>query len=177
MGLMGRLGSEGAPAHRMCSLPLGPVVCPVSSSRLGPFYWLGGSCRPFFRGDVKSDFSLSGHLVSVGQFFSVRTPGPRALTWTNSGLVMVGPPWRNPALLPMWYTIPTRLTIPIRQLEIRPRPYTGYRVGKTHCQGHQDTSKSVSIFLRETEANLKMVFIYAVFISRSRTVFSIPLKL
>ena len=45
-----------------------------------------------------------------------------------------------------------------------------YRVGKTHCQGHQDPSKSVSIFLRETEANVKMVFIYAVFISRSRTV-------
>ena len=43
-------------------------------------------------------------------------------------------------------------------------------VGKTHCQGHQDPSKSVSIFLRETEANVKMVFIYAVFISRSRTV-------
>ena len=45
-----------------------------------------------------------------------------------------------------------------------------YRVGKTHCQGRQDPSKSVSIFLRETEANSKMVFIYAVFISRSRTV-------
>jgi len=40
------------------------------------------------------------------------------------------------------------------------------RVGKTHCQGHQNPSKSVSIFLRETEANLKMVFIYSVFISR-----------
>ena len=25
------------------------------------------------------------------------------------------------------------------------------RVGKTHCQGHQDPSKSVSIFDKETE--------------------------
>ena len=37
------------------------------------------------------------------------------------------------------------------------------RVGKTHCQGHQDPSKSVSIFDRETEANLKMVWLNAVF--------------
>ena len=34
-----------------------------------------------------------------------------------------------------------------------------HRVGKTHCQSHQDPSKSISIFLRETEANLKMVSI------------------
>ena len=33
-------------------------------------------------------------------------------------------------------------------------------------------SKSVSIFLRETEANLKMVSIYQVSISRKRTVLS-----
>ena len=45
-----------------------------------------------------------------------------------------------------------------------------YRVGKTHCQCHQDPSKSVSIFLRETEANSKMVFIWPVFISRCSTV-------
>ena len=42
-----------------------------------------------------------------------------------------------------------------------------YRVGKTHCQGHQDPSKSVSIFLRETEANLKMVSINRVSIPQS----------
>ena len=41
-----------------------------------------------------------------------------------------------------------------------------YRVGKTHCQGHQDPSKRVSIFLGETEANLKMVSIYGVSIPR-----------
>ena len=40
------------------------------------------------------------------------------------------------------------------------------RVGKTHWQGHQDPSKSVPIFLRGTEANLKMVPIYWVPISR-----------
>ena len=45
-----------------------------------------------------------------------------------------------------------------------------YRVGKTHCQGHQDPSKRVSIFLGETEANVKMVSINRVSISRSRTV-------
>ena len=45
-----------------------------------------------------------------------------------------------------------------------------YRVGKTHCQGHQDPSKRVSIFLGETEANSKMVSISGVSISRSRTV-------
>ena len=31
------------------------------------------------------------------------------------------------------------------------------RVGKTHWKGHQDPSKSDPIFLRGTEANLKMV--------------------
>ena len=30
-------------------------------------------------------------------------------------------------------------------------------MGKTHCQGHQDPSKSVPILLRGTEANYKMV--------------------
>ena len=45
-----------------------------------------------------------------------------------------------------------------------------YRVGKTHCQGHQDPSKRVSIFLRGTEANYKMVSIWPVSISRNRTV-------
>ena len=44
------------------------------------------------------------------------------------------------------------------------------RAGKTPCQGHQDPSKSVSIFDRETEANSKMVSINAVSIPRSRTV-------
>ena len=39
-------------------------------------------------------------------------------------------------------------------------------MGKTHCQGHQDPSKSVPIFLRGTEANLKMVPINRVPISR-----------
>ena len=34
-----------------------------------------------------------------------------------------------------------------------------YRVGKTHCQGHQDPSKRVFIFLGETEALIKMVSI------------------
>jgi hypothetical protein len=45
-----------------------------------------------------------------------------------------------------------------------------YRVCKTHCQGHQDPSKSVPIFLRGTEALIKMVPIWPVPISRSRTV-------
>ena len=44
------------------------------------------------------------------------------------------------------------------------------RAGKTPCQGHQDPSKSVSIFDRETEANLKMVSINPVSFPRSRTV-------
>ena len=44
------------------------------------------------------------------------------------------------------------------------------RGGKTHCQGHQDPSRSVSIFDRETEANSKMVSINAVSIPRTRTV-------
>ena len=47
-----------------------------------------------------------------------------------------------------------------------------YRVGKTHCQGHQDPSKRVSIFLGETEALIKMVSINRVSISRSRTVYA-----
>ena len=33
------------------------------------------------------------------------------------------------------------------------------RVGKTHCQGHQDPSKSVPVFERGTGANFKMVSI------------------
>ena len=41
-----------------------------------------------------------------------------------------------------------------------------YRVGKTHCQGHQDPSKRVPIFPGTQEANLKMVPIYWVPISR-----------
>ena len=45
-----------------------------------------------------------------------------------------------------------------------------YRVGKTHCQGHQDPSKRVFIFLGETEALIKMVFINRVFIPRCSTV-------
>ena len=45
-----------------------------------------------------------------------------------------------------------------------------YRVGKTPCQGHQNPSKRVPIFLRGIEANLKMVPIWPVPISRSRTV-------
>ena len=32
-----------------------------------------------------------------------------------------------------------------------------YRVGKTHCQGHQDPSKRVPIFLGTQEALIKMV--------------------
>ena len=44
------------------------------------------------------------------------------------------------------------------------------RVGKTHWKGHQDPSKSVPIFLRGTEANLKMVPINGVPIPRNRTV-------
>ena len=44
------------------------------------------------------------------------------------------------------------------------------RVGKTHGQGRQDPSKSVPIFLRGTEANLKMVPIYWVPISWNHTV-------
>ena len=44
------------------------------------------------------------------------------------------------------------------------------RAGKTPCQGHQDPSKSVSIFDRETEANLKMLSINAFPIPRTRTV-------
>ena len=43
-------------------------------------------------------------------------------------------------------------------------------MGKTHCQGDQDPSKFVPIFLRGTEANSKMVPIYGVPKSRSRTV-------
>ena len=46
------------------------------------------------------------------------------------------------------------------------------RVGKTYWQGHQNPSKSVPIFLRGTEANLKMVPIYRVPKSRNRTVTS-----
>ena len=46
-----------------------------------------------------------------------------------------------------------------------------YRVGKTHCQGHQDPSKRVSIFLGTQEANVKMVSINRVSIPRSRTVY------
>ena len=45
-----------------------------------------------------------------------------------------------------------------------------YRVGKTHCQGHQDPSKRVPIFLGTHEANVKMVPIGSVPISRLRTV-------
>ena len=45
-----------------------------------------------------------------------------------------------------------------------------YRLGKTHCQGHQDPSKRVSIFLGETEALIKMVSINGVSIPRNRTV-------
>ena len=44
------------------------------------------------------------------------------------------------------------------------------RVGKTHCQGHQDPDKSVSIFDRETEANSKMASIKSGYIPRTRTV-------
>ena len=43
-------------------------------------------------------------------------------------------------------------------------------VGKTHCQDHQDPSKSVSIFDRETEANFKVVSMGPVSIPRIRTV-------
>ena len=32
-----------------------------------------------------------------------------------------------------------------------------YSRGRTHCQGHQDSSKRVPIFLGETEALIKMV--------------------
>ena len=45
-----------------------------------------------------------------------------------------------------------------------------YRAGTTQCQGHQDPSKRVPIFLGGTEANLKMVPIGPVPISRLRTV-------
>jgi len=41
-----------------------------------------------------------------------------------------------------------------------------YRVGKTHCQGHQDPSKRVPIFLGGTEALIKMVPIGSVPIPR-----------
>ena len=47
---------------------------------------------------------------------------------------------------------------------------SSYRVGKTHCQGHQDPSKRVPIFLRTPEANVKMVPINSVAIPRNRTV-------
>ena len=47
-----------------------------------------------------------------------------------------------------------------------------YRVSKTHCQGHQDSSKRVPIFLGTHEANVKMVPIYTVPVSRLRTVCS-----
>jgi len=42
-----------------------------------------------------------------------------------------------------------------------------YRVGKTHCQGHQDPSKRVPVFLGTPEAAIKMV---PIGISRLRTV-------
>ena len=45
-----------------------------------------------------------------------------------------------------------------------------YRVGKTHCQGHQDPSKRVPIFLGTHEANYKMVPIGQVPIPPSHTV-------
>ena len=41
-----------------------------------------------------------------------------------------------------------------------------YRVGKTHCQGHQDASKRVPIFPGTQEANVKMVPINGVPILR-----------
>ena len=43
----------------------------------------------------------------------------------------------------------------------------------THCQGHQDPSKSVPIFLRGTEALIKMVPIYRVPIPRCSTVMKV----
>ena len=45
-----------------------------------------------------------------------------------------------------------------------------YRVGKTHCQGHQDPSKSFPIFPGTQEANVKMVSIKPVPIPSWRTV-------
>jgi hypothetical protein len=45
-------------------------------------------------------------------------------------------------------------------------------MGKTHCQGHQDPSKSVPIFLRGTEANSKMVTVTVI-----RFLFPSPAKL
>ena len=48
-------------------------------------------------------------------------------------------------------------------------------MGKTHCQGHQDPSKRVPIFLGGTEANLKMVPINSVPIPRSHTLFFVGL--
>ena len=47
---------------------------------------------------------------------------------------------------------------------------------KTHCQGHQNPSKSVPIFLRGTEANLMMVPIYWVPIPRCSTVLPVTLS-
>jgi len=44
-----------------------------------------------------------------------------------------------------------------------------YRAGKTHCQGHQDPSKRAPIFPGTQEANVKMVPIGSVPISRLRT--------
>ena len=50
---------------------------------------------------------------------------------------------------------------------------TLYRVGKTHCQGHQDPSKRVPIFPGTQEANVKMAPICRAPISRLRTVLSL----
>ena len=48
---------------------------------------------------------------------------------------------------------------------------TLYSTGQIkHCQGHQDPSKGVPIFLGTQEANVKMVPINAAPIPRSRTV-------
>ena len=44
------------------------------------------------------------------------------------------------------------------------------RVSKTRCQGHQDPSRSVSIFDREIEANVKMEFQFVSFLIRGDVV-------
>ena len=53
-----------------------------------------------------------------------------------------------------------------RPLGISTKTGVSFEVGKTHWQGHQDPSKSIPIFLRGTEANLKMVPISRVPIPR-----------
>ena len=61
----------------------------------------------------------------------------------------------------IWYVVRSSLTRLYAEISLP---------GKTHCQGYQDPSKRVPIFLGTQEANYKMVPICPVPIPPSRTV-------